>query len=286
MSQVTAARLYKSTLNADYAILPEPLLTTPTSGDYEELRFQVAAADESVPPFTIEARMVRSLVSTSGWKPIEFLFHAGTLVAAWQIEQRVFTSTRPMFHTANTDKTGGLEAALGRLKTDLFEQPAVAGRRPIGFLADFAAAHAGQEPARISPFPLTTIDYTVQLGDEHRYQLGVLVENAHGGQVQGIGVDIWFPSQMIAGAEGFTGLGTKHARGVEYGGYRWRSTAVLFAGDQVRICPTKEVKLGYRVNDSLYDWLDQKQPAVEFEVFAGTLPRLRALVPARYLHQF
>lgn len=281
---MTVARLYKSTSNADYVIHPEPSLTTPSGGDYDELRFRVAAMDESVAPFTIEARIARTLVSTSPWKPIEFLLQTGTLVAAWQIEKRVFTSTQPMFHTGNTDKTAGLEAALGRLKANLFEQ--AAGRRPIGFLADFANAQGVQAPARISPVPLTTVGYTVQLGDEHRYQLGVMIENPHGGQVQSIGVDIWFPSQLMAGSEGFSGLGTRGARGVQHAGYRWRSTDVLFAGDHVRVCPTKETKLSYRVNDELYDWIAEKGPMAEFEVFAGDFPPLRALVPVRRLHQF
>ena len=121
MAHVTAARLYKSTSNVDYVILPEPLLTAPSGGDYEELRFQVAAVDESTGPFTITARIAGTLVSTSGWKPMEFLLRAGALVAAWQIEQRVFADTTPMFHTGNTDKTGGMETALGRLKAGLFE---------------------------------------------------------------------------------------------------------------------------------------------------------------------
>ena len=154
-------------------------------------------------------------------------------------------------------------------------------------MADFAAAHGARDPARLSAFPLVTVDYAVQLGDEHRYQLGVLIENSHGGQVQGLGVDMWFPSRLVAGAEGFTsGLGAKRVEGMECSGFRWRSGATLFVGDHVRICPTKDTKLGYRVNDDLYDWIDEKQPAAEFEVFVGTFPRLRALVPVRHLHQF
>ena len=205
MAQVIAARLYKSSSSVDYVILPAPHLTSPTGGDYDELRFRVRAVDESAAPFTIEARIARTLVSTSGWKPMEFLLGAGTLVALWKIEQRCFTDLAPMFHTANTDKTGGLEAALGRWKSGLFEQEPE--RPPIGFVADFAGAGT-QEPARLSGFPLVTVDYTVQLGDEHRYQLGVLIENSLGGPVRGLGVDIWFPSPLMAGAEGFTsGLG-------------------------------------------------------------------------------
>ena len=156
------------------------------------------------------------------------------------------------------------------------------GRRqlPNDEVADFAAAHGARDPARLSAFPLVTVDYAVQLGDEHRYQLGVLIENSHGGQVQGLGVDMWFPSRLVAGAEGFTsGLGAKRVEGMECSGFRWRSGATLFVGDHVRICPTKDTKLGYRVNDDLYGWIDEEQPAAEFEVFVGTFPRLRALVP-------
>jgi hypothetical protein len=284
MAQVTAAKLYKATSNVDYVILPAPTLTIPSGGDYEELRFRVAAADESAHPFDITARIARTLVTTSGWKPMEFLLRTGTLVAMWLIEQESFTDLTPLFHTGNTDKTGGLEAALGRWKTGLFEQEA--GRRPIGFAADFAGYHGAQAPARLSTFPIVTVDYTVQLGDEHRCQLGVLIENPHGGQVHSIGVDIWFASQLMAGSEGFSGLGTRGARGIQDAGYRWRSTDVLFAGDHVRVCPTKETKLSYRVNDELSDWISEKGPMAEFEFFAGDFPRLRALVPVRRLHQF
>src|SRR5207244_7541512 len=49
MKPFTAARLYKSTSNVDYVILPRPRLTDLTGGDYEELPLRVLAADESTP---------------------------------------------------------------------------------------------------------------------------------------------------------------------------------------------------------------------------------------------
>lgn len=286
MPQVTAAKLYKSASNVDFAILPEGDLTVPSGGDYEQLRFRVHAADQSAAPFTVEARIARSLVATSGWKPLEFLLRAGALVAVWQIEQGRFSDLTPIFHTANTDKTGGLEAALGRWKSGLFEQ--APQRRPMGFGVDITGG-GPEEPARLSPFPLVTVDYsTVQLTKEqHLYQLGVVIENWSSSSVRGAGVDIWFPSRMVTGAEGFaSGLAAKKVRNIECSGFRWRSDRTLFVGDHARVCPTKDVKVGYHMTYDLEDWMDDARPLAQFEVFAGDLTPLRAAVPVRVLQQF
>src|SRR5207247_8642833 len=152
MAHVTAPRLYKSPSDADYAIVPAPALTVPSGGDYEELRLRVTAVDDSARPFTITARIARTLVAPSGWKPLDFLLRAGTLVAAWLIEQRAFADTAPLFHTGNSDKTAGTETALGRLRAGLFAQEA--GRRPIGCVTDLDNAPGGRVTDHWSVFSL------------------------------------------------------------------------------------------------------------------------------------
>jgi hypothetical protein len=104
--------------------------------------------------------------------------------------------------------------------------------------------------------------------------------------IRDVAVDLWFPSPLMAGAEGFTsGLGSKRVDRVECSGFRWQSNSPLLAGQHVRVCSTRETKLLYRVNDALYQWIDEKRPVMEIEVFAAGY-RLRAPVPARSLHQF